>query len=101
MKKVVSLLLGLVLVLSLCGSGLAFANEAEPAEEEGYVYEDVFADWNADAPALNALIEYVEAVTDENSPDFIPVEDRLAIFDMDGTLYGELFPTYLEYYMLA
>ena len=43
----------------------------------------------------------MEAVTDEASPDYIPVEDRIAVFDMDGTLYGELFPTYLEYYLLA
>ena len=69
--------------------------DAEPDEE------DPFADWNKGAPALNALIEYVEAVTDEEGPDFIPVSDRIAVFDMDGTLYGELFPTYLEYYLLA
>ncbi len=72
----------------------------EEPEEEG-VEEDIFADWNKDAPALKVLTEYVEAVTDEASPDFIPVSDRIAVFDMDGTLYGELFPTYLEYYMLA
>ena len=72
--------------------------EEEPVEEAG---EAQFADWNADAPALKALTEYVETVTDEASPDFIPVADRIAVFDMDGTLYGELFPTYLEYYMLA
>lgn len=71
----------------------------EEPEEEGT--EDIFADWNKDAPALKVLTEYVEAVTDEDSPDFIPVADRIAVFDMDGTLYGELFPTYLEYYMLA
>ena len=29
------------------------------------------------------------------------MSDRIAVFDMDGTLYGELFPTYLEYYLLA
>ena len=68
------------------------------AEEE---YEEVFAEWNEDAPALNALIDYVEAVTDEESPDYIPPVDRIAVFDMDGTLMGELYPTYLEYYMLA
>ncbi len=72
-------------------------DEAE-AEEE---YEEVFAEWNEDAPALNALIDYVEAVTDEESPDYIPPVDRIAVFDMDGTLMGELYPTYLEYYMLA
>ena len=72
-------------------------DEAE-AEEE---YEEVFAEWNEYAPALNALIDYVEAVTDEESPDYIPPVDRIAVFDMDGTLMGELYPTYLEYYMLA
>ena len=70
--------------------------EPEPAEE-GFVFKE----WNEGAPALEALKEYVEAVTDEKSPDFIPVEDRIAVFDMDGTLCAELCPTYLEYYMLA
>ena len=98
MKKILALLLALSMILGLCCCAAAEEPATENADEE---YEDVFADWNKDAPALNALIEYVEAVTDENSPDFIPVADRLAVFDMDGTLYGELFPTYLEYYMLA
>ncbi len=77
----------------------AAAPETTAAPEEEY--EEIFAEWNEDAPALNELIDYVEAVTDETSPDFIPVADRIAVFDMDGTLYGELFPVYLEYYMLA
>ena len=76
----------------------AAEEETAGAEEE---YEELFAEWNEDAPALNALIEYVEAVTDEESPDYIPPVDRVAVFDMDGTLMGELYPTYLEYYMLA
>ena len=57
-----------------------------------------FSSWNEDAAALNILIDYVEAVTDENSEDYIPPENRVAVFDMDGTLYGELFPTYFGYY---
>ena len=81
---------------------LAAEGETEAAtEDEDGEYEDRFSQWNEDAPALTALIDYVEAVTDESSPDFIPVEDRIAVFDMDGTLIGELYPTYLEYYMLA
>ena len=63
--------------------------------------EDIFTEWNPDAPALKALVEYVDAVTDEASPDYIPPVDRIATFDMDGTLCGELYPTYLEYYLLA
>ncbi|MBQ3670671.1 MAG: haloacid dehalogenase-like hydrolase [Treponema sp.] len=56
--------------------------------------------WNDDAASKNALINYVKAVTDEQSPDFIPVQDRIATFDMDGTFVGELYPSYFEYNML-
>ena len=77
------------------------AVEAAAEETEEPEGDDWFDEWNADAPALKALIEYVEAVTDPDSPDFIPEMDRIATFDMDGTLMGELYPTYLEYYLLA
>ena len=56
--------------------------------------------WNDDAPAKKALIEYINAVTAKGSSDFIPVEDRIATFDMDGTFVGELYPTYFEYNLL-
>ena len=91
MKKMTVILMVAILVLT---SAMGFTL-AEAAEEE------LFSEWNPDAPALNALIDYVEAVTDTESPDYIPKEDRIAVFDMDGTLMGELYPTYLEYYMLA
>ena len=90
MKKTTATLLALMLTFLMLFAvpGLA--------EQE----EDIFADWNKDAPALKTLIEYVESVTNESSPDFIPVADRIAVFDMDGTLCAELYPTYLEYYLL-
>ena len=50
--------------------------------------------WNDGAPAKKALIEYVAAVTDSGSPDFIPAKDRIAVFDLDGTLLCETAPTY-------
>ena len=43
----------------------------------------------------------MDAVTQEGGKDYIPPAERIAVFDMDGTVYGELFPTYLEYYLLA
>ena len=56
-----------------------------------------FEYWN-DCDSLKTLTTYVENVTKDKLDDnFIPVEDRIAVFDMDGTLCGELFPTYLEY----
>ena len=89
MRKLMAFLAALVMTVAL------FAVPAF-AEESGFV----FSDWNPDAPALKALIEYVEDVTDEESPNYIPPADRIATFDMDGTLCAELYPTYLEYYLL-
>ena len=93
MKKM-SLALALVLALMwTVGALTGFALAEEPGAQ--------FEEWNEGAPALNALIDYVEAVTDPDSADFIPEADRIATFDMDGTLMGELFPTYLEVILLT
>ena len=89
MKRMISFVLTISMLL--CGFAALAENEAETP----------FSLWNADAPSLKALIAYVEAVTDEESPDYIPPVDRIATFDMDGTLCAELNPTYLEYYLLA
>ena len=37
--------------------------------------------WADGAASKKALVEYVTAVTDKNSPDFIPQIDRIAVFD--------------------
>ena len=53
--------------------------------------------WSADSPVAESLRNYVEKVTDEDDPDsFIPVKDRIAVFDMDGTLTCETFFTYYD-----
>ena len=61
--------------------------------------KDCLTLWNP-CEALTALQAYVEDVTDPESENFIPVEDRIATFDMDGTILGELYPTYFEYNLL-
>ena len=45
---------------------------------------------------MSSVISFVASVTDENSKDYVPEDKRIAVFDMDGTLYGELFPTYFD-----
>ena len=61
--------------------------------------KEYFSLWN-ECSSLTALKNYVEDVTNKDSKNFIPVEDRIATFDMDGTFIGELYPTYFEYNML-
>jgi hypothetical protein len=46
------------------------------------------ASWN-ESPARQAIIDFVHATTDQNSPKFVPAEDRIATFDQDGTLWVE------------
>ena len=90
----------LTMLLVLTGMVLAMSGSAL-ADELDLGLDTLFEQWNEDAPALSALVDYVESVTDEESEDFIPEEARIAVFDMDGTLSGELFPTYLEVVLLA
>lgn len=52
--------------------------------------------WTEDSPAMKSIMEYVSAVTDEKSDKYVPEAERIAVFDSDGTLYGELFPTYFD-----
>ena len=53
--------------------------------------------WAADAEAAKSLRDYVAAVTNEkDAENYIPKEDRIAVFDMDGTLTCETFYTYYD-----
>jgi phosphoserine phosphatase len=46
------------------------------------------ASWN-DTPARRAIVEFVERVTREDSADYLPASERVAVFDNDGTLWCE------------
>ena len=44
--------------------------------------------WN-NTPAKQAILDFLAAANDENSPAYIPPADRIAAFDNDGTLWVE------------
>jgi haloacid dehalogenase-like hydrolase len=44
--------------------------------------------WN-DTPTRAAIVDFVERVTTEGGPDYIPPKDRITTFDNDGTLWCE------------
>lgn len=44
--------------------------------------------WN-DSAARRAIVGFVARVTAEGSPDFVAPAERVAVFDNDGTLWGE------------
>jgi len=55
---------------------------------------DPLSSWNDTAPK-QAIIAFVEKVTTEGSPDFVPPAQRIATFDNDGTLWPEQ-PMYFQ-----
>lgn len=55
---------------------------------------DPLPSWNEGA-AKQSIIGFVADVTDEASSDFVPSEERIAVFDNDGTLWSEQ-PMYVQ-----
>jgi hypothetical protein len=55
---------------------------------------DPLPSWNDTAPKA-AIVEFVEKVSKEGSPDFVPETERIAVFDNDGTLWTE-HPMYVQ-----
>lgn len=55
---------------------------------------DPLPSWNEGA-AKAAIRDFVARATREGGPDFVPVEERIAVFDNDGTLWSEQ-PAYFQ-----
>ncbi|WP_082886242.1 HAD family hydrolase [Flavisolibacter tropicus] len=55
---------------------------------ESYTDNDPLPAWN-NGKIKQAIISYIQQITDSTSTHFIPVIDRIATFDNDGTLWAE------------
>lgn len=58
------------------------------------VYGDPLPSWN-EGTAKQAILNFVQKTTDSNSPYFVPLDERIAVFDQDGTLWVEQ-PMYIQ-----
>ncbi|MCJ9723903.1 haloacid dehalogenase-like hydrolase [Agrobacterium sp. SHOUNA12C] len=76
-----SLLVALVLLIASAVSP-AFAQEA-------------LSSWN-DTPAKTRIMDFVKATTTEGGEGYVAPEDRIAVFDNDGTLWSEQ-PIYFQF----
>jgi phosphoserine phosphatase len=56
---------------------------------------DILPSWNK-GKARQSIIDFVQKVIDSTGKDFIPVADRIAVFDNDGTLWSEQ-PMYFQF----
>lgn len=92
MRKALAALL--VLALAFLGVLPAGAEAAEAEAAAGVGRSLPF--WSDGSPAMASVLAYVSAVTDEGADGYVVPSDRIAVFDFDGTLYGERFPTYFD-----
>ncbi|MBR0414141.1 MAG: haloacid dehalogenase-like hydrolase [Clostridia bacterium] len=106
--KILSAVLAVALVAMTCLYFLAPFSKTKPDDSTSTTAQatekpaeaDALSLWTDSAPLKKELTEYIKAVTTEGSKDFIPVEKRIAVFDMDGTLCCETDPGYFDHKLL-
>ena len=55
---------------------------------------DLLPSWR-EGPSRRAIVRFVETATSRDAPDYVPPQERVAIFDNDGTLWSEK-PMYIQ-----
>lgn len=97
-------------IASLCvaaaiGAGWAGIAQGATREEIASIQVNArgsnFQYWQKDSQALARLRSYVKEVTNTKSSDFIPQRDRIAVFDVDGTLACETAPFCFDFLMMV
>ena len=94
MKRFASLVLVFVFVCTAVFAA-GYAETAAKADPSSLTY------WTEESVARKEIVAFMQAITDPASPDFIPVENRIAVFDFDGTLFCETDPDYFDHMLLA
>jgi phosphoglycolate phosphatase-like HAD superfamily hydrolase len=60
----------------------------------GFAQADALPSWN-DGPAKRSILDFIARTTTPGGPDWVPVPERIACFDNDGTLWTEQ-PIYVQ-----
>jgi len=82
------------------GQETTAAQEAPANQGDSVDIAATFPSWNQDSASLAELVAFVQDVTDPASPNYREPAERIATFDMDGTLICEKAPIYIDYMML-
>ena len=85
------------------GAPSADTPEETPADKTADTpsVDDMLSLWTKESGARRTLATYLEMISDASGDKFIPVEDRIAVFDLDGTLFCETDPNYFDYTLLV
>jgi phosphoglycolate phosphatase-like HAD superfamily hydrolase len=90
-KKLVPIIA--ILLLSACTQ---HPRETKEVDKRDATFTDPLPSWN-DGSLKKSIIDFVNKTTKEGSVDFIPIADRIACFDNDGTLWSEQ-PLYFQFF---
>ena len=71
--------------------------EVSLAFAESLDYAKTFPSWNPESASLAALVAFVTDAVNESGSSYIDPADRIATFDMDGTILCEKAPVYFDY----
>jgi phosphoglycolate phosphatase-like HAD superfamily hydrolase len=86
------MLLMVCLAKTICATLLMLALGATGAVAQG---ADPLPSWN-DGPTKQSIVGFVTRVTQEGGPDYVKPDQRIAVFDNDGTLWVEQ-PVYTQF----
>ncbi|MBS2099727.1 HAD family hydrolase [Carboxylicivirga linearis] len=89
MRNKLWILISLIFIGFACSSPVA-DNSTPPADQ--------LPSWN-DGKVKKEIFDFVDAVTDPESPTFVEIPDRIAVFDNDGTLWSEQ-PLYFQLFFV-
>ncbi|MBE5996975.1 MAG: haloacid dehalogenase-like hydrolase [Lachnospiraceae bacterium] len=59
--------------------------------------DTAFSSWTEGCSSLDELTSFVSECTDKTNPAYLEPADRIAVFDMDGTILCEKAPVYIDY----
>lgn len=88
MKKLYVITMFLAFFISAC------TNTTEEKVKQN-TKKEILLSWN-DSKSKSEIINFVEKVTNQSGPNFVPIVDRVAVFDNDGTLWTEQ-PIYFQF----
>jgi len=82
-----NVLIRTIAIVFLLALGACSATRPQPSV-------DPLPAWN-DGPVKQSILDFVNEVTDPAGLSFVPADERIAVFDNDGTLWSEK-PTYFQ-----
>lgn len=96
-SMVIAIIVAVVAIAAAVAALIIFLPKGENKTAPASAATPLTTYWAKDSTVAKSLRDYVAKVTDpKDTANFIPEKDRIAVFDMDGTLICETYYTYFD-----